>query len=40
LKFKPIWIRKFAEGLAVAYLERNNDPLLIEFFENHGTMPE
>jgi catechol 2,3-dioxygenase-like lactoylglutathione lyase family enzyme len=40
LKFKPIWTRKFAEGLAVAYLERNNDPLLIEFFENHGTMPE
>ncbi len=40
LKFQPIWTRKFAEGLAVAYLERNNDPLLIEFFENHGTMPE
>jgi hypothetical protein len=40
LKFKPIWTRKFAEGLAVAYLERNNDPLLIESFENHGTMPE
>ena len=39
-QFNPIWTRQFADGLAVAYLERDDDPLLLEFFENHGTMPE
>lgn len=35
LGFAPIWGKRFREGMAVAYMERENDPLLIEFFENH-----
>jgi catechol 2,3-dioxygenase-like lactoylglutathione lyase family enzyme len=35
--YKSIWHTRFGEGLAVAYLERDGDPLLIELFENlHG----
>tara|TARA_R110000823_G_scaffold210224_10_gene340519 strand:+ start:1231 stop:1683 length:453 start_codon:yes stop_codon:yes gene_type:complete len=34
--YAPIWQKRFAEGLAVAYLERAGDPLLVEFFENHS----
>jgi methylmalonyl-CoA/ethylmalonyl-CoA epimerase len=34
--FSAIWGKRYAEGLAVAYLERQGDPLLIEFFENHA----
>ena len=35
--YKSIWDTRFGEGLAVAYLEREGDPLLIELFENlHG----
>jgi catechol 2,3-dioxygenase-like lactoylglutathione lyase family enzyme len=35
--YTPIWGTRFGEGLAVAYLEREGDPLLIELFENlHG----
>jgi catechol 2,3-dioxygenase-like lactoylglutathione lyase family enzyme len=35
--YAAIWSKRFGEGLAVAYLERPGDPLLIEFFENnHG----
>ena len=30
----PWQVRRFGEGLAVAYLERQGDPLLIELFEN------
>lgn len=33
--FTSIWSKRYREGLAVAYLERDGDPLLIEFFENH-----
>lgn len=36
LGYEPIWTADFAPGLAVAYMERANDPLLIEFFENAG----
>ena len=35
LGYEAIWGTRFAEGLAVAYLERPGDPLVIEFFENH-----
>ncbi len=35
--YRAIWSTRFAEGLAVAYLERDGDPLLVELFENlHG----
>ncbi len=34
--FRAIWGTRYGEGLAVAYLERAGDPLVIEFFENHG----
>ena len=34
--YASIWSTRYGEGLAVAYLERENDPVLIEFFENHG----
>jgi hypothetical protein len=33
--YEPIWRKRFGEGLAVAYLERAGDPLVMEFFENH-----
>jgi methylmalonyl-CoA/ethylmalonyl-CoA epimerase len=32
--YRSIWGTRFGEGLAVAYLEREGDPLLIELFEN------
>ena len=32
--YENIWSNRFAEGLAAAYLEREGDPLVIEFFEN------
>lgn len=35
LGYRNIWGTRYGEGLAVAYLEREGDPLLIEFFENH-----
>lgn len=35
--YKPIWTTRFGDGLAVAYLEKEGEPLLLEFFENlHG----
>ena len=34
LGYLPIWQTRFGAGLAVAYLEREGDPLLIELFEN------
>ena len=34
--YKNIWSKRYGEGLAVAYLEREGDPLIIEFFENHA----
>jgi len=33
--YEAIWTKRFGEGLAAAYLEREGDPLIIEFFENH-----
>ena len=33
LGYQSIWYKRFAPGLAAAYLERAGDPLLIEFFE-------
>lgn len=33
--FRDIWSKRFGDGLAVAYLERDGDPLLLELFENH-----
>ena len=35
LGYRAIWRKRYGEGLAVAYLERDGDPLLLEFFENH-----
>ena len=35
LGFENIWSKRYRAGLAVAYLERVGDPLLIEFLENH-----
>ena len=35
LGYQNIWTKRFGEGLAVAYMERPGDPLMIEFFENH-----
>jgi methylmalonyl-CoA/ethylmalonyl-CoA epimerase len=34
--FNAIWSKRYREGMAVAYLERERDPLLIEFFENRA----
>jgi catechol 2,3-dioxygenase-like lactoylglutathione lyase family enzyme len=34
LGYSAIWQTRYGEGLAVAYLEREGDPLLLEFFEN------
>lgn len=34
--FEAIWSKRYGEGLAVAYLEREGDPLVIELFENHN----
>lgn len=35
LGYEAIWTKRYGEGLAVAYLERADDPLMIELFENH-----
>lgn len=34
LGYRPIWETRFGEGLAVAYLEREGDPVLVELFED------
>ena len=34
--YDAIWGKRYGEGLAVAYMERPGDPLVIEFFENHA----
>lgn len=36
LGYRPIWYKRFAEDTIFAYLEREGDPLLIEFLQ----MPE
>jgi catechol 2,3-dioxygenase-like lactoylglutathione lyase family enzyme len=35
LGYESVWGKRYGEGLAVAYLERKGDPLIIELFENH-----
>lgn len=35
LGYQSIWGTRYGEGLAVAYLEREGDPLVLELFENH-----
>ena len=35
LGYKAIWGKRYSEKMAVAYLEREEDPLMIELFENH-----
>ena len=35
LGWQTVWYKQFAPGLVMAYMEREGDPLLIEFFENH-----
>ena len=38
LGWHSIWSKQYAPGLAVAYLEHRDDPLLVELFENrHGS---
>lgn len=32
--YRQIWYKRFAEGLAASYLERDDDPLVLELFEN------
>ena len=33
--YEAIWGKRYGQGLAVAYMERAGDPLILEFFENH-----
>ena len=33
--YRAVWRKRYGEGLAVAYLERDGDPLWVELFENH-----
>jgi methylmalonyl-CoA/ethylmalonyl-CoA epimerase len=33
--YEAIWSKRYRAGMAVAYLERSGDPLVIELFENH-----
>jgi len=40
LGYDNIWGKRYREGLAVAYLERAGDPLLLEFLENHEVQPQ
>ncbi|MEH6551076.1 MAG: VOC family protein [Pseudomonadales bacterium] len=35
LGYISIWQKRLAKGLAAAYLQRDGDPLIIEFYENH-----
>lgn len=36
--YQAIWFKRFGPGLAAAYLEREGDPLVIEFFERPDHM--
>jgi hypothetical protein len=40
LGYENIWSKRYRGGLAVAYLERAGDPLLLEFLENHQVQPQ
>jgi catechol 2,3-dioxygenase-like lactoylglutathione lyase family enzyme len=33
--YQQIWYKRFGEGLAASYLERQGDPLILELFENN-----
>ncbi len=33
--WRAFWSKRYGEGLAVAYMEREGDPLFLELFENH-----
>ena len=33
--YRQIWYKRFGEGLAASYLERDGDPVILELFENH-----
>ncbi len=35
--YRQIWYKRFGEGLAASYLERDGDPVILELFENHMT---
>ena len=37
--YEPIWYKRFAEDMCFVYLEREGDPLLIEFLEMSGDYP-
>lgn len=34
LDYHAIWYKRFSDTVAAAYLEREGDPLIVEFFEN------
>ncbi|KZX53482.1 hypothetical protein A3709_10170 [Halioglobus sp. HI00S01] len=34
--YHQIWYKRFAEGMAASYLERDGDPVILELFENHS----
>lgn len=34
LGYRSVWYKRFSDTMAAAYLERDNDPLMIEFFES------
>lgn len=35
LGYRAAWYKRFGEGLGAAYMKRDDDPLYLEFFENH-----
>jgi methylmalonyl-CoA/ethylmalonyl-CoA epimerase len=37
--YRPIWYKQYTEDTVFAYLEREGDPLLIEFLQMPGTYP-
>jgi catechol 2,3-dioxygenase-like lactoylglutathione lyase family enzyme len=37
--YKPIWYKQYTEDTVFAYLEREGDPLLIEFLQMPGPYP-
>ena len=36
LGYEPIWYKRWSEDMTFAYLERRDDPTLIEFFQKPG----
>ncbi|MGB1139934.1 MAG: VOC family protein [Halioglobus sp.] len=37
LGYRAVWGKRYSEDMAVAYLERDGDPLWLELFENNHT---